>query len=39
MLELRESEFIPEGFKLVAVGERCATPTDSIDRLSQQDVL
>jgi hypothetical protein len=24
--------FIPKGFKLIAVGERCATPTDSIDR-------
>src|SRR6266550_6854421 len=24
--------FIPQGFKLIAVGERCATPTDSIDR-------
>ena len=23
---------IPKGFKLIAVGERCATPTDSIDR-------
>jgi len=24
--------FIPEGFKLIAVGKRCATPTDSFDR-------
>ena len=24
--------FIPKGFQLIAVGERCATPTDSIDR-------
>ena len=23
---------IPKGFKLIAVGERCATPTDSIER-------
>ena len=23
---------IPKGFKLIAVGERCATPTDSIDK-------
>src|SRR6267142_4012617 len=23
--------FIPKGFNLIAVGERCATPTDSID--------
>jgi len=25
--------FVPEGLKLVAVGERCATPTDSSKRV------
>ena len=29
--------FIPKGFKLIAVGERCATPTDLIDRDSDPE--
>src|SRR6266850_2467514 len=27
----RSPVFIPKGFKLIAVGEHCATPTDTID--------
>ena len=28
----RSPVFIPKGFKLIAVGERCATPADSTER-------
>jgi hypothetical protein len=28
------SVLIPKGFKLIAMGERCATPTDSIEKRS-----
>ena len=36
-LALGRAIFIPKGFKLIAVGERCATPTDSIDRDSDPE--
>ena len=29
---MQVARIIPKGFKLIAVGERCAMPTDKIDR-------